>query len=163
DLIAAILAFLALAVLRTSWGPVAVWLFNIWGTGDLIYAFYNGLIGVRPPPGSMGVAFFIPTAIVPLLFLAHRMMFRMLLGSRGHASPCRLAPPASTASSTPSTKGSVNKVARGLDFEGPATHGARTDPNGRNLRCISCISMQARTCDLMKKLGSSCARQRLTM
>src|SRR5262245_49349993 len=54
-------------------------------------------------------------------------------------------------------------AARGLDFEGPATHGARTDPNGWNLRRISCISMQARKCDLMKKLGSSRARQRLTM
>src|SRR5262249_23733870 len=75
-------------------------------------------------------------------------------------SACSLAAPSSTPSSTPSTKGSVNKVARGLDFEGPATHGARTDPNGRNLRRISCISMQARKCDLMKKLGSSRARQR---
>src|SRR5262245_8832861 len=52
------------------------------GTCDLVYAFYNGLIGVRPPPGSMGVAFFIPTAIVPLLFLTHGMMFRLLLGAR---------------------------------------------------------------------------------
>src|SRR5262249_13305463 len=82
DLIAAILAFRALDVLRTSWGSVAVWLFNIWGTADLVYAFFNGLIGVRPPPGSMGVAFFIPTVIVPLLFLTHGMMFRLLLGVR---------------------------------------------------------------------------------
>src|SRR5262249_16081643 len=81
DLIAAILALLALAVLRTSTGPVAVWLFNIRGTGDLVYAFYNGLIGVRPPPASMGVAFFIPTAVVPLLFLTHAMMSRLLLGA----------------------------------------------------------------------------------
>jgi hypothetical protein len=45
----------------------------------LIYAFYNGLIGVRPPPGSMGAAVFIPTAIVPLLLLTHGMIFRLLL------------------------------------------------------------------------------------
>src|SRR5712692_11136695 len=39
DLIAAILALLALAGLRTSWGATAVWLFNLWGTADLLYAF----------------------------------------------------------------------------------------------------------------------------
>src|SRR5262245_58664593 len=41
DLTAATLAFLALAVLRTPWGSVVVWLFNIWGTADLLYAFYK--------------------------------------------------------------------------------------------------------------------------
>ncbi len=50
---------------------------------DLLYAFYNGLFGVELPPGSLGAAFFIPTAIVPLLFLTHAMMFRLLLQSRG--------------------------------------------------------------------------------
>jgi len=83
DFIAAILALLALAGLRTSWGTAAVWLFNLWGTADLLYAFYNGLVGVELPPGSLGAAFFIPTAIVPLLFLTHVMIFRLLLQSRG--------------------------------------------------------------------------------
>ncbi len=54
-----------------------------WGAADLLYAFYNGLFGVELPPGSLGAAFFIPTAIVPLLFLTHAMMFRLLLQSRG--------------------------------------------------------------------------------
>ncbi len=83
DLIAAILALLALAGLRTSWGATTVWLFNLWGTADLLYAFYNGLVGVELQPGSLGAAFFIPTAIVPLLFLTHVMIFRLLLQSRG--------------------------------------------------------------------------------
>ena len=82
DLIATILALFALAVLRTSWRTAAVWVFNIWGTADLVYAFYNGLIGVRPPPGSLGAAVVIPTAIVPLLLLTHGMMFRLLVSGR---------------------------------------------------------------------------------
>ncbi len=86
DLIAAALALLALAALRTPWGVAAVWLFNFWGAADLINAFYNGLVGVRPPPGSMGAAFFIPTSVVPLLFLTHAMMFRLLLRSRAGGS-----------------------------------------------------------------------------
>ena len=82
DLIATVLALFALSVLRTSWSAAAVWVFNIWGTADLVYAFYNGLIAVRPPPGSFGAAVVIPTAIVPLLLLTHAMMFRLLAPSR---------------------------------------------------------------------------------
>ena len=82
DMTAAILALLALAVLRTSWGTAAVWLFNVWGTADLLFAFYQGLFGVALPPGSLGAAFFIPTVIVPLLFITHGMIFRLLAGGR---------------------------------------------------------------------------------
>lgn len=87
DLIAAILALLALALLRTSWATAAVWLFNLWGTADLLYAFYQGLFGAGLSPGSLGAAFFIPTAIVPLLFLTHGMVFRLLLQSRETPTP----------------------------------------------------------------------------
>src|SRR5262245_45878408 len=42
DFIAAILALLALAVERwTRLEIPLVWIFNLWGTGDLIYAFYQ--------------------------------------------------------------------------------------------------------------------------
>src|ERR1700743_521046 len=41
DLIAALLALLALATLRTSLGPALVWAFNIWGSFDLLDAFYQ--------------------------------------------------------------------------------------------------------------------------
>jgi len=79
DLVATILALLALAVLATSWGPAVVWLFNLWGAADLLYAFYQGLFGLRLSPASLGAGFFIPTVIVPLLLITHGLMFRLLL------------------------------------------------------------------------------------
>src|SRR5215470_11687399 len=41
DLIAAALALLALAGLERRPGIVLVWVFNLWGSADLIYAFYQ--------------------------------------------------------------------------------------------------------------------------
>ena len=41
DLIAAVLALLALAGLQSGLGIGLVWVFNIWGTADLFYAFYR--------------------------------------------------------------------------------------------------------------------------
>src|SRR5262249_12589721 len=45
DLVAAVLAVVAALALaaRASWATAAVWLFNIWGTADLLHAFYQGL------------------------------------------------------------------------------------------------------------------------
>ena len=63
-----------------------VWLFNLWGTADLLYAFYQGLIGVRFNPGQLGAAFFIPTVAVPLLFITHGLIFRLLLRGDGAAA-----------------------------------------------------------------------------
>jgi len=55
-----------------------VWVFNVWGSADLINAFYQanaaGLL-----PGELGATFYIPTAIVPLLLITHALMFRLLL------------------------------------------------------------------------------------
>src|SRR5947208_11396184 len=43
DLAAAVLAILALAAgLQTGLGIALVWVFNLWGTADLLYAFYQG-------------------------------------------------------------------------------------------------------------------------
>jgi hypothetical protein len=56
-----------------------VWVFNLWGTADLLYAFYQGLFGVRINPGLLGAAFFIPTAVVPILLITHGLVFRILL------------------------------------------------------------------------------------
>src|SRR5207245_546099 len=47
DLVAAVLALLALAGLQSRLGIVLVWVFNRWGSGDLLYAFYQGFIGGR--------------------------------------------------------------------------------------------------------------------
>jgi hypothetical protein len=79
DLIAAVLALVALAGLRSKLGIGLVWVFNLWGSADLLYAFYQGLFGVGIKPGQLGAAFFIPTAVVPLLLITHGVIFRLLL------------------------------------------------------------------------------------
>jgi hypothetical protein len=78
DLIAAVLAILSLAFLRGPLGMPLVWVFNIWGSLDLLNAFYQAnQAGLAP--GQLGAAFFIPTAIVPLLLITHALVFRLLL------------------------------------------------------------------------------------
>jgi hypothetical protein len=83
DLIAALLALLALAGLRSRLGIVLVWAFNLWGTADLLFAFYQGVIGVGLEPGQLGAAYFIPTVVVPLLLITHGLVFRLLLRADG--------------------------------------------------------------------------------
>jgi hypothetical protein len=79
DLIAAVLALVALSGLSTRCGIGLVWLFNLWGTADLFYAFYLGLIGAGIRPGQLGAAYFIPTAVVPLLLITHGLVVLLLL------------------------------------------------------------------------------------
>jgi hypothetical protein len=86
DLIASVLALLALAGLRSRSGIGLVWVFNLWGSADLLYAFYQGLIGVGIHPGQLGAAYFIPTVVVPLLFITHGLVFRLLLWGGGVAA-----------------------------------------------------------------------------
>src|SRR5262249_30628706 len=62
---------------------------NIEGTADLLFAYYQGIVGAPQPPGSLGAAFFIPTLIVPPLLATHALIFWQLL--RGPASQ-RMAP-----------------------------------------------------------------------
>jgi hypothetical protein len=80
DLIAAFLALLALAGLQSRWGMLLVWVFNLWGSADLLYAFYQGN-SVGFLPGQLGAAYFIPTVVVPLLLITHGLVFRLLLQS----------------------------------------------------------------------------------
>lgn len=80
DLLTAILALGALATLRSVVGIILVWIFNIVGTADLLYAYYQGnRTGVGLEPGLQGAAFFIPTVVVPLLLVTHALVFRILL------------------------------------------------------------------------------------
>jgi hypothetical protein len=79
DLIAAVLALFALAALRSRLGIGLVWAFNVWGSADLLFAFYQGLFGVRIEPGQLGAAYFIPTYVVPLLLITHGLVFRLLV------------------------------------------------------------------------------------
>jgi len=78
DVVAMLLALLAFATLRSPFGVVLVWLFGIWGTADLLYAFFNGY-RVELQPGHLGAAFYIPTVVVPLLLVTHVLVFRILL------------------------------------------------------------------------------------
>jgi len=85
DIVAAILALLALAGLKSRLGLVLVWLFNVWGSADLLYAFYQGnQVGLEP--GQLGAGYFIVTVLVPLLLVTHGLVFWLLLrGGTGTA------------------------------------------------------------------------------
>jgi hypothetical protein len=78
DLIAAILALLTLLLLPRTAGVVLAWIFNVWGSADLLNAFYQGN-GAGLLAGQLGAAYFIPTFFVPLLLITHGLAFRMLL------------------------------------------------------------------------------------
>ena len=78
DLIAATLALLSLLWFPRGTGVVIAWMFNLWGSADILNAFYQanhaGLLA-----GQLGAAFFLPTLIVPLLLITHGLAFRILL------------------------------------------------------------------------------------
>ena len=78
DIIAATLALLSFLSLRGGAGIVFTWIFNFWGTIDLLSAFYQanhaGLV-----VGQLGATYFIPTLVVPLLLITHGLVFRILL------------------------------------------------------------------------------------
>jgi hypothetical protein len=84
DLGASILAIIAVLAIRARlFGAIPlVWLFNIWGFADLSHAVYEGAIGIGISPGALGAAYFLPTVIVPLLFITHGLIFWLLLRSR---------------------------------------------------------------------------------
>ncbi|HLF49270.1 MAG TPA: hypothetical protein VJA45_07835 [Methylomirabilota bacterium] len=79
DLLAGVLALAAIVALRNRW-PLAIpltWLFNLVGTLDLLYAFYQGISrGVGPHLGS---AWYVPTFLVPALYVTHFMIFVTLI------------------------------------------------------------------------------------
>jgi hypothetical protein len=78
DIIAAILAVLALISLPGGAGVVVAWIFSLWGSADIVNAFYQanraGLL-----PGQLGATYFLPTLVVPLLLITHGLGFRILL------------------------------------------------------------------------------------
>jgi len=81
DLVAAVLALLALAALKSDLGIALVWVFNVWGSIDLLDAFYQAN-NAGMQAGQLGAAFFIPTVIVPLLLITHGLVFRLLIRNR---------------------------------------------------------------------------------
>lgn len=78
DLIAAILAFVALGAIRLSapWALASVWIFNIWGAVDLLNAVARGIMFT--PDGHLGATYWIPATIVPLLLVTHAYIFILL-------------------------------------------------------------------------------------
>ena len=78
DLVAAILALLALFLLPGAAGVAVAWIANLWGAIDILNAFFqakrSGLLA-----GQLGAAYFLPTLIVPLLLVTHGLAFRILL------------------------------------------------------------------------------------
>ena len=84
DLVAGILAILAAVALakRAASATAAVWLFNLWGTADFIFAFYEGG-HLRIEPGALGASFFIVTTVVPALLVSHVLIFLVIVGREG--------------------------------------------------------------------------------
>ncbi|MCZ6860041.1 MAG: hypothetical protein O7I42_07160 [Alphaproteobacteria bacterium] len=76
DLLTGVLAFLALVALRNNWSVarMAVWIFSIIGTVDLMNA-------LRQPNAApdMGATWYIPTMLVPVLLVTHVMIFSRLV------------------------------------------------------------------------------------
>jgi hypothetical protein len=81
DLIAGVLAMAAALALaqRASWAIGLVWVFNVWGSGDLLNAFYQGAIHARIDPGALGATFYIPTFVVPPLLVSHALILWLSL------------------------------------------------------------------------------------
>lgn len=78
DIGAAILAVLALISLPSAAGVIIAWAFSVWGSADLLNAFYQAnRTGILP--GQLGATYFIPTFVVPLLLITHGLTFRILL------------------------------------------------------------------------------------
>jgi hypothetical protein len=83
DFIAGILAIIATTSLvhAAAWALAAVWIFNILGAADLLFAFYQGQ-RVNLEPSSLGAGFYIVTAVVPPLLVSHALIFMLLLQNR---------------------------------------------------------------------------------
>lgn len=85
DIVAAALALLSLASLRGGVGVLIAWIFNLWGSADILNAFYQGN-HAGLVPGELGAGYFLPTLIVPLLLITHGVAFRILLQYRGESA-----------------------------------------------------------------------------
>jgi hypothetical protein len=81
DLVAAILAIASSIALsrQVPFATLLVWVFNVWGAADLLFAFYQGQFGVQLDPRMLGAAFFIPTVVVPPLLITHGLIFWILV------------------------------------------------------------------------------------
>jgi hypothetical protein len=76
DLLSGILAIVALAALKGRWliAVPLIWVFNIFGTTDLVNALSHDSAILQ-----LGPTWFIPTFLVPVLLVSHVMIFARLL------------------------------------------------------------------------------------
>jgi hypothetical protein len=77
DLLTGLLALVAILALRGRWpGAIALaWLVNIVGILDFMWGNYQGLRFQV----ALGAAYYIPTVVNPAMWIAHFMMFWMLI------------------------------------------------------------------------------------
>ena len=82
DLVTALLAFASIPAVANSWttGRPLVWVFNIFGTLDLLLAIT--LATVYEVPVHMGPAYWIPAFWVPALLVSHYVVFVVMLARR---------------------------------------------------------------------------------
>jgi uncharacterized membrane protein len=86
DVAAATLAMLSLATLQSRGGVAIAWIFNLWGSFDLLDAFYQGN-NAALMPGQLGATYFIPTLLVPLMLITHGLAFGILLQRQSESVP----------------------------------------------------------------------------
>ena len=79
DLIAMVLAWVALIAGSGQFSLLAIWAFSLWGSADLLFAYYQGAIGVGIQPAALGATWFIPTLAAPLVLATHVLIFARLL------------------------------------------------------------------------------------
>ena len=81
DLLTTGLAWLSVFALRLrpGWALPLVWLFNLVGITDLLFAMYQGAV-TGLPFFQLGVAWLLLTFYVPLLLVSHVIVFWLLLG-----------------------------------------------------------------------------------
>lgn len=72
-------ALFGLSILMSFVAAGLVWLLNVWGASDFLFAYYQGLVTVQLDARMLGAAFFIPTVFVPTALITHGLMFWLLV------------------------------------------------------------------------------------
>jgi hypothetical protein len=94
DLMAAILALLAIAALRNRipLAALVVWIFSVEGMADLLNALVQGL-RIDLTSYQLGPTWFIFTVLVPALWVTHVMIVMILIRTRRRAGALELQAP----------------------------------------------------------------------
>lgn len=90
DFIAAVLAIVSIVMLTRRWALAIpmVWILNLWGTADLLNAYFKGVTQVADP-GLFGAGIYIAALYVPVLLTAHAFAFMLLLKTSDAVVPAR--------------------------------------------------------------------------